>query len=203
MGGINTSRISQSTINIPQNPGIPQVVLGSRLPGVISQAGEDTSTGGLEIPGGIYEMEKGETDWDEVYRQYKILNPDETEKELDPPGDALPVEYGIVVPHSTDEEETEMAIDWGDIFTTSIPDIVGMAGQKFLGPEPQSYSGAPIAGTPAKVTMDTRTGKITPCRRRRRRRLLTPTDLSDLAALQAIVGKGDALKLAVAKAVRR
>lgn len=38
---------------------------------------------------------------------------------------------------------------------------------------------------------------------RRRRRLLTPTDLNDLAALQTIVGKGDVMKFAVMKAVRR
>lgn len=55
---------------------------------------------------------------------------------------------------------------------------------------------------PQKVTVDTRTGKITPCRRRRRRRLLTASDINDLAALKAIVGGGQAMNLAVAKAVR-
>lgn len=60
-------------------------------------------------------------------------------------------------------------------------------------------NGAP----PAKVTVDTRTGAVTPCRRRRRRRLLTSTDINDLAALKAIVGGGQAMNLAVAKAVRR
>ena len=66
-------------------------------------------------------------------------------------------------------------------------------------------SGAAFAqNPPAKVTVDTRTGQVTPCRRRRRRRLLTPTDLADLASLQTLVGKGsDAMKFAVTKAVRR
>jgi hypothetical protein len=56
---------------------------------------------------------------------------------------------------------------------------------------------------PAKITVDTKTGKVTACRRRRRRRLLTPTDLNDLAALKTIVGGGQAINFAVMKAVRR
>lgn len=91
-----------------------------------------------------------------------------------------------------------MAIDWGDV----IGGTLGSIGKQLVGGSPQvpySYGGAP----PRQVTVDTFTGKVTPCRRRRRRRLLTPTDLSDLAALATIVGKGDALKLAVTKAVRR
>lgn len=71
------------------------------------------------------------------------------------------------------------------------------------GTQVQSFLPAQTVQQPAKVTVDTRTGQVTSCKRRRRKRLLTPTDLSDLAALAAIVGKGDALKMAVAKAVRR
>lgn len=45
---------------------------------------------------------------------------------------------------------------------------------------------------------------VTHKHRRRRRRLLTPTDLSDLAVLQSLVGKGsESMKFAVMKAVRR
>jgi hypothetical protein len=66
-------------------------------------------------------------------------------------------------------------------------------------PVPASFPAA--AG--GKVTVDTKTGKVTPCRRRRRRRLLTPTDLNDLAALKTIVGGGQAINFAVMKAVRR
>lgn len=96
-----------------------------------------------------------------------------------------------------------MAIDWGNVLSGAI-DIA--QGQRPGGGS--TYSPLPFAGpgttqVPAQVTVDTRTGEVKPCRRRRRRRLLTPTDLSDLAALAAVVGKGDALKLAVAKAVRR
>lgn len=100
----------------------------------------------------------------------------------------------------TDGEST-VAVDWGGLANLGIDFLQGQV------TGPQSFAGPSTMGTPAplpaQVTVDTRTGQVKPCRRRRRRRLLTPTDLSDLAALSAIVGKGDALKLAVAKAVRR
>ncbi len=107
----------------------------------------------------------------------------------------------------TTEEET-MAIDWGAAASGAIDILQGqrVGGGSFAGVPPIDTSGWDVPGyegMPAKVTVDTRTGKVCRCRRRRRRRLLTPTDLSDLAALAAVVGKGDALKLAVAKAVRR
>ncbi len=101
-----------------------------------------------------------------------------------------------------------MAVDWGGLANLGIDFLQGQTGAQGqqLAPLTQypGYYGGPSGVTPpAKVTVDTRTGAVHACRRRRRRRLLTPTDLSDLAALAAVVGKGDALKLAVAKAVRR
>ena len=103
-----------------------------------------------------------------------------------------------------------MAIDWGDIIygagTGILGGLTGQGPSGFAGPSPVVRPALPPgpAGMPAQVTVDTRTGQIKPCRRRRRRRLLTPTDLSDLAALQALVGKGSSsLNMAVAKAVRR
>lgn len=186
-----------------QMPSIPQVRVLPNQPGVIGTSGGGTPIGGYEIPGGIYEQDKGETDWDEVYRQVLILNPDIFEQEIENNEETMPAQVGIAFPHQIPPGEEEMAFDWGDIFTTSLPGVIDAAATKFLGPEQPSFTPLPSSPAPAKVTLDTRTGKVTHCRRRRRRRLLTPTDLSDLAALQAIVGKGDALKLAVAKAVRR
>jgi len=94
-----------------------------------------------------------------------------------------------------------MAVDWTSVLNTAITGAYQQgSGGAFAG---GGASGSYAPPMPAQVTVDTRTGQVKPCRRRRRRRLLTPTDLSDLAALSAIVGKGDALKLAVAKAVRR
>lgn len=98
------------------------------------------------------------------------------------------------------------AIDWGGI-ASGVIDVIqgqpygGYPSSSFVGPLPGVANGSAV---PAKVTVDTKTGAITHCKRRRRRRLLTPTDLADLAALQTLVGKGsDAMRYAVMKAVRR
>lgn len=122
------------------------------------------------------------------------------------PAQREPTDWDDVVfdprPLPEQDEDEDMAIDWGSVVSGAIDIAQGQTlggGSSFAGPGGLS----PVAPLPAQVTVDTRTGKVTKCKRRRRRRLLTPTDLSDLAALQAIVGKGDALKLAVAKAVRR
>lgn len=99
-----------------------------------------------------------------------------------------------------------MAQDWGDFAQGAIQGVIsGIIGREnFVGGLPSPVAVPSPVGTPSKVTVDTRTGAVTRCTRRRRRRLLTPTDLSDLAALQALVGKGSsALNMAVAKAVRR
>lgn len=105
------------------------------------------------------------------------------------------------------EEEAEMAIDWGSVVSGAIDIAQGQVAGPRL---PPLSLAAPMAGGgsfsyPAgqKVTVDTATGKVTLCRRRRRRRLLTPTDLNDLAALKTIVGGGQAINFAVMKAVRR
>lgn len=58
-------------------------------------------------------------------------------------------------------------------------------------------------GTGRYLTYDCKTGEFKPRHRRRRRRLLTGRDITDLAALQAIAGKGAALQMAIATAVRR
>ena len=94
-----------------------------------------------------------------------------------------------------------MALDWGEFFSGVAQEYIR---NEFLpgGGDPRVDLAEPVPA--GKFEVDTRTGKITKCKRRRRRRLLTPTDLSDLAALQALVGKGStALNMAVAKAVRR
>ena len=99
-----------------------------------------------------------------------------------------------------------MALDWGEFFTGAAQDWISRelgVGRDFLGGDGGDFEVVPPVNG-GKFEVDTRTGKVTKCKRRRRRRLLTPTDLSDLAALQALVGKGStALNMAVAKAVRR
>jgi len=115
-----------------------------------------------------------DTDWDKVYDEYVVLN--------------QPV-------------IAEAPVDWGDILGTALGGIAS----NLVGPQPQLFGGAGATAStvPTKVTVDTRTGQVTPCRRRRRRRLLTDSDLADLSALKTIVGGGQAMNFAVQKAVRR
>lgn len=109
--------------------------------------------------------------------------------------------------------EEKVAIDWGElavgIFDTAAGIYSGQTQRDYIsglvgggsGPPPVQTVGP--GGPPRTVTVDTVTGKVTPCRRRRRRRLLTSSDLADLASLKAIVGGGAAMNAAVVKAVRR
>jgi len=132
--------------------------------------------GSIFAPGEIW-GDRPETDWGKVYDDYVILNP--------------PV-----------AQETQVA-DWGDIFGTAL----GSVAESFM-TQPVGFGGTYGGGTsvalppPTKVTVDTRTGKVTACRRRRRRRLVTAGDLQDIAALKAIIGGGSALNAAVVKAIR-
>ncbi len=121
------------------------------------------------------------------------------------------------------EEEEDMAHDWGHLLRSGLEALGGFAPeqqyQAFSGPVTATQIPGGAAASPASaaplinqngcdpcgnrryVTLDRQTGKMS-CRRRRRRRLLTARDLGDLAALKAITGNNDALKMAVIKAVR-
>lgn len=103
-----------------------------------------------------------------------------------------------------------VAVDWGAIISGAVDIAQGQrpgGGMYDVLYDVARGDFAPtggITGPPqTKMTFDPATGKITRCRRRRRRRLLTPTDLNDLAALKTIVGGGQAINFAVMKAVRR
>lgn len=66
-----------------------------------------------------------------------------------------------------------------------------------------SYSGSCPPRKTRTLTIDCATGQEVKRTRRRRRRLLTSSDLGDLAQLQALVGKGsNAMSVAVSKAIR-
>lgn len=170
---------------------------------VIEPERDPTRTVFEDAPGGIYETNRAETDWDEVYRQYVILNTPDW------------------------REEEEVAIDWGEIAGSVIGGILdpfgaGAATTSYFQPRgvaniaqvPQSI--APAAGAvtmaaanggcpptgPKYGKICLATGVVTPLRRRRRRRLLTSSDIKDLSALKSIVG-GAALQGAVVQAVRR
>lgn len=174
-------------------------------------------------PGSIIWKDKRPTDWEKIEREWEPEPSQEEEKPAPTvtPGGLVfnddrfkvpkPKPPPVTIPRlpsppvlveetpPSQREDEEMAIDWGDV----IGGAIGTIGRQLQGPAPYPYMGPIPQQQPRQVTVDTLTGQVKPCRRRRRRRLLTPTDLSDLAALAAVVGKGDALKMAVAKAVRR
>lgn len=108
-------------------------------------------------------------------------------------------------PYAPGEEERDMSHDWGHLIRQGVETFTGVGKPLSFSGDYPSYPSGPGYDTEGngKVTVDTRTGKVTKCRRRRRRRLLTPTDLNDLAALKTIVGGGQAMNFAVLKAVRR
>ncbi len=191
--GIGPSIVSKPLISAIRDAAVGRGPGAVRLPS--AAIGEQPTDGELspDFAPGIY-ADLPAWDW-EAWDKENILRTPELDVVIDRSGWDVP-----------GYEDDEMAIDWGSVASGAIDIIQGQ--QVGGGALPsQSYAGLPptggLSGMPAKVTVDTRTGQVHACRRRRRRRLLTPTDLSDLAALAAVVGKGDALKLAVAKAVRR
>lgn len=83
-----------------------------------------------------------------------------------------------------------------------------MGGQQFIDvpfvdvvPEaPTTSTGESVKGMVYSPTANCGQGNWVKRRRRRRKRLITPTDLNDIAALKAIIGGGQALNAAVIKA---
>ncbi len=127
----------------------------------------------------------------------------------------------------SDTETEEMAHDWGHLLREGIQGAATtwfapeQTVSGFAGPGPQTpaqtqaWLGGASTGAPSGVnatcepcgprylTYDCKTGKFSKKRRRGRRRLATDRDLSDLAAIVAITGKGSAMNQAVAGMVRR
>lgn len=186
----------------------------SALPESVIDPELDTQTTVFEsVPGGIYETSRAPTDWDRVYDEYVILNPQ------------VPTE--VDVPFH--EELLGVVVDWGSTILGGVLDPVGigaairqsyapglgttvtgipslgqqttLAAPSILAPGGTVEHGCPPYG-PKYAKICLATNVITPLRRRRRRRLLTSSDIKDLSALKSIVG-GAALQAAVTQAVRR
>jgi hypothetical protein len=156
------------------------------------------------------------TDWDAVYDEYVILNAPTA------PRPSVPTEVTEVFHGS---------IDWGDVLGNIGGSIVGglfdplglqQPTQNFIsnlvtptaaipaavaGPSvPTGGAQVPAAacgGGPRYGKICLATGVVTPLKHRRRRRLLTASDINDLAALKALVGNSAGMQAAVVKAVRR
>lgn len=138
-------------------------------------------------------------------------------------------EYGVIPPIP---EDVDVAVDWGTLFgdlaggyvqakyaPSPVMGLIGPMGGAAAAPSQtgliNQYT-APAAtavvggngcatcptGSPRYSKICNATGEISPLRRRRRRRLLTAGDLSDIASLKAIVGGGAALNAAVVKAMK-
>lgn len=113
-----------------------------------------------------------------------------------------------------------MPDSWGHLIRQGIGELTGIGQQQNIvgGPGAQTAAqtqewlgagaGAPVGGgmsvcvTPRYLTYDTKTGKMSIRRRRRRRALCTDKDLACLAQIVAIVGKGQGGNIAVSKALR-
>ena len=136
--------------------------------------------------------------------------------------------YGVIPPIPDD---ANVAIDWGSVFggvaesyvtaryapspvrglvagpaVAAQPSQSGFINQYTAPAGPVMAGGNGCAtcptGSPRYSKICNATGEVSPLRRRRRRRLLTAGDLSDIASLKAIVGGGAALNAAVVKAMK-
>lgn len=135
-----------------------------------------------DAPGGIYEVEREETDWDEYYRRYAELNYDAYEAEGD-----------------------RAMWDWLQGATTigQLGETVGWwGGDSGLVAPQQATAPGGAAAMPARVTVDTRTGKITKCKRRRRRKLLTESDFNVLLRVATLPNKEN-VRIVLGKAIGR
>ncbi len=112
-----------------------------------------------------------------------------------------------VDPLEPEAGEVEVAIDWGSVISGSIDLLQGQP----VGNLPSFMPTGPAMGTgdpnyngnaPTNVTVNTKTGKVTPCRRRRRRRLLTEGDFNDLMRIATLPSKQN-VAVALSKAVGR
>jgi len=131
-------------------------------------------------PGNEWLENTPDTDWGRVYDAYVILN--------NPPEEEVPV-FDWLQSATTLGQLGSAVGWWGD---QPAPAIQGLA------PPMAAASGAP----PAKVTLDTRTGKITKCKRRRRRKLLTESDFNVLLRVATLPNKEN-VRIVLGKAIGR
>jgi len=225
--------ILQSPIGIPAPPIFPTVRVGAQSAGTGDSAEEASGDSAVpeddeedpfidpffrpvwtvyeSAPGGIYETNRAETDWERVYDEYVVLN--EPEVEEDVPFHQTIIDWGVDVISGVaggilDPAGIGQAIQtaYGPSWLTT-PGVTGapsLGQQTTLRPATVGAATMPACGPtgPKYGKICLATGEITPLRRRRRRRLLTSSDIKDLSALKSITG-GAALQAAVVQAVRR
>jgi len=128
-------------------------------------------------PGNEWYARTGETDWAKVYDEWVILNQPKEEPVFD------------WLESATTLGQLGTAVGWwgGDSGLVAAPPVVQPGGP---------------SGMPAKVTVDTRTGKITKCKRRRRRKLLTESDFNVLLRVATLPNKEN-VRIVLGKAIGR
>lgn len=104
-----------------------------------------------------------------------------------------------------------MAIDFGALISGGIDLLQGQpigggfsqpAGMGFQPQIPLGTGDPNYNGTPAKVTVDTKTGKVTACKRRRRRKMLTESDMCILFQIATLPNNAN-VRTALARAIKR
>ena len=158
------------------------------------------------VTGSIWETERRSTGWPEVRADTGNERPTVDNEVARLPYEPIPTDVETSVFEPTEAEPT-MAVDWGTIFSGAVDIWQGqqVGGAPTVYTPPTSFAGgmAPVnLPPPGGSDMDV-CAPYGRRKRRRRRPLLTPTDLNTLAALKTITGNNDALKFAVMKAVRR
>ncbi len=170
----------QASLPVDESAGAPPVV--SQTPTVIDPDYRPEYTVYENAPGGIYEVERAPTDWDAYYRRYEELNYDAYEAE----GDREMFDW---LQGATTLGQLGSAVGWwgGDQAATASPVV---------------QPGGPSGPVPARVTVDTRTGKVTACKRRRRRKLLTESDFNVLLRVATLPNKEN-VRIVLGKAIGR
>jgi len=113
-------------------------------------------------------------------------------------------------PLPVDDEDVDMAHDWGHLIRGGIDTIFGISdpGQPdMIMPPAGGWPATPSAATPGttpsgKYCVDPKTGKVTMVHHHRRRRLLTESDFNDLMRISTLPNK-ETVKIALAKAIGR
>ncbi len=184
----------------------------------VGEAQTGPVTVGLLPPGSVFGTGAGVPTVDAgepVFEEGSIFAPGEVWGDDLPPGTYdVPyedIEYPYPELPGTDplepEGDTQVAVTWTDFLTGTTQGLIdALIPGSSLGPvgvAPQQFAaGTGATAPPAKVTVDTKTGKVTPCHRRRRRRLLTEGDFNDLMRIATLPNKQN-VAVALSKAVGR
>ncbi len=165
----------------------------------------ETTTTVFEEPDEEFVLSDRPTDWGAVYDEYVILNPEVQVPVFQEPVPSPGLPSPVGVPGKTSQEDEQVAT-WTDIIGGAI-DIWQGQSQPFMPSYTPNFSygsggpGRPAASAPTTVTVNTQTGKVTACRRRRRRKLLTNGDYNDLLRI-ATLPNNQNVRIGLAKAVR-